>query len=197
MAALLSLEETVMGSDRINMQFCGFGGQGIVLSAVIFGTAAVTKAGLNAVQTQSYGSEARGGECQAEIVVSRNPIESPLADTMDVLVAMSQQALDKYIIRLRTDGTLIYDPDFVKPPARTDIDTVAVPATQIASELGTKLAANMVMVGFLQKATGLFSAADLADVIRASVREKFVAINLKAANRGIAMAEDRKIKLEV
>jgi 2-oxoglutarate ferredoxin oxidoreductase subunit gamma len=116
---------------------------------------------------------------------------------MDVLVAMSQQALDKYVIRLRTDGILIYDPDFVKTPDRTDIYTVAVPATQTASELGTKLAANMVMLGFLQKATGLFSAADLADVIRASVREQFVDINLNAATKGIALAEDRKIKLEV
>ncbi|MCK4961783.1 MAG: 2-oxoacid:acceptor oxidoreductase family protein, partial [Anaerolineales bacterium] len=61
----------MMDSGRINIQFCGFGGQGIILSAVIFGTTAVTKAGMNAVQTQSYGSEARGGECQAEMIVSK------------------------------------------------------------------------------------------------------------------------------
>ena len=59
-----------MGDGRVNVQFCGFGGQEIILSAVIFGTTAVTKAGMNAVQTQSYGSEARGGECQAEVIVS-------------------------------------------------------------------------------------------------------------------------------
>ena len=65
---------------QVRLQFCGFGGQGIVLSSVIFGTAAVLTAGLNAVQTQSYGSEARGGECQAELILAQEPIHSPLAD---------------------------------------------------------------------------------------------------------------------
>ena len=83
-----------MKIKNTNIRFCGFGGQGIVLSAIIFGTTAVTKAGLNAVQMQSYGSEARGGECQAEVIVSEEIIESPLADSMDVLVAMSQSALN-------------------------------------------------------------------------------------------------------
>ena len=66
----------VMQKGRVNIQFCGFGGQGIILSSVILGAAAVTKAGLNAVQTQSYGSEARGGECQAEVIVSNTQIDS-------------------------------------------------------------------------------------------------------------------------
>ncbi|NIO07031.1 MAG: ketoisovalerate oxidoreductase, partial [Deltaproteobacteria bacterium] len=105
-----------MHHGRVNMQFCGFGGQGIVLSAVIFGTAAVTRAGLNAVQTQSYGSEARGGECQAEVIVSDRPINSPLADHVDILVGMSQAALNKYLGRLRSRGTLIIDPEFVEKP---------------------------------------------------------------------------------
>ncbi len=78
----------MMEQERITLQLCGFGGQGIVLASVILGTAAVTRAGLNAVQTQSYGSEARGGECQAELILARGPIHSPLADRVDILVAM-------------------------------------------------------------------------------------------------------------
>ena len=186
-----------MADGRINIQFCGFGGQGIVLSAIIFGTAAVIKAGLNAVQTQSYGSEARGGECQAEVVISRNPIESPLADEMDLLIAMSQQALNKYLNRLKSGGTLLSDPDFVEIPDRADIHTIEVPATQIAVELGNKLAANMVMLGFLQQATGLFSEADLANVISDNVREQFLKVNLQAAKKGAALAADYKIKVEI
>jgi 2-oxoglutarate ferredoxin oxidoreductase subunit gamma len=186
-----------MRNGRLNIQFCGFGGQGIVLSAIIFGTAAVTKAGLNAVQTQSYGSEARGGECQAEVIVSKNPIDSPLADEMDLLIVMSQQALNKYVTRLRSGGALIFDPGLVKPPERADIKTIEVPATKIASKLGVKLSANMVMLGFLQHATGLFSVADLLNVIRVSIREQFVEINLKAAKKGIALARDCGVKLEV
>lgn len=83
-----------MKKDRVSIQFCGFGGQGLVLSATVFGTAAV-HAGLNAVQTQSYGSEARGGECQAELILSEEPINSPSTATVDLLVAMSQPALER------------------------------------------------------------------------------------------------------
>ena len=82
-----------MDNGRINIQFCGFGGQGIVLLAVIFGTTVVTKAGMNAVQTQSYGSEARGGECQAEVIVSSEAIGSPLADQMDIPVSYTHLTL--------------------------------------------------------------------------------------------------------
>ena len=90
-----------MKQERATIQFCGFGGQGIVLSSVILGTAVVTRADLNAVQTQSYGSEARGGECQAERILAQGPIFSPLADDVQVLVAMSQSALDRYLERLQ------------------------------------------------------------------------------------------------
>jgi len=99
--------------DQVTIQFCGFGGQGIVLSSVIFGTTAVLHSGMNAVQTQSYGSEARGGECQAELILSQEPIKSPLADQLDILVAMSQPALNQYLKRLKPGGTLIFDPEYV------------------------------------------------------------------------------------
>ncbi|MEE9120393.1 MAG: 2-oxoacid:acceptor oxidoreductase family protein [Syntrophobacteria bacterium] len=186
-----------MRNDRANLQFCGFGGQGIVLSAVIFGTAAVTQAGLNGVQTQSYGSEARGGQCQAELILSERPLNSPLADQVDILVVMSQSALDRYLDRLRSGGTLILDPELVERPKRSDIKIIEVPATQTASEIGPKIVANMVMLGFLQQATGLISEEDLLEAIRSSVRPKFLEADLKAAKRGIALAKDQSVKVEV
>jgi 2-oxoglutarate ferredoxin oxidoreductase subunit gamma len=187
----------MMRQDRVRLQFCGFGGQGIVLSSVIFGTAAVLTANLNAVQTQSYGSEARGGECQAELILAQKPIHSPLADEMDILVAMSQAALNKYLHRLRAGGTLIIDPELVQAPDRTDIRTAPVPATEIASELGARIAANMVMLGFLQQATGLISRQGLLDTIQANVPQKFVELNLQAAERGIALAQDQNLTVEI
>ncbi len=174
----------------LRTQFCGFGGQGIVLAAVIFGTTAVTKAGLYAVQTQSYGSEARGGECQAEVIVSGSPIGSPLADRVDLLVAMSQSALEKYQDRLRPQGWLIYDSEFVSPPDRDDINLRAVPATETASALGVDLAANMVMLGYLQKAGGWFEADQLKEVVAGNVPERFLEINLKAVEAGARMAAE-------
>jgi len=186
-----------MGEDRINIQFCGFGGQGIILSAVVFGATAVTKGGMNAVQTQSYGSEARGGECQAEVIVSKETINSPLADQMDILVSMSQSALDKYLLRLGSGGTLIFDPEFVERPDRSDITSIEVPATHVAAEIGIKLAANMVMLGFLQKATGLFTENNLLETIRENVPGRYIDANLEAARRGIGLAKDVRVAVEV
>ncbi len=188
--------------DRVTVQFCGFGGQGIVLSSVVFGTAAVTRAGLNGVQTQSYGSEARGGECQAELIISKGPINSPLAERVDILVAMSQSALDKYLGRLRSGGTLIIDPELVDEPqvypdGLDDIAVAQVPATQMASELGARIAANMVMLGFLQQATGLLSADALSETIRDNVPQKFLELNLKAAAQGRALARNTGFEVEV
>ncbi|MGD9146098.1 MAG: 2-oxoacid:acceptor oxidoreductase family protein [Anaerolineae bacterium] len=187
----------MMHQHRARLQFCGFGGQGIVLSSVIFGTAAVLTANLNAVQTQSYGSEARGGECQAELILAQKPIHSPLADEMDILVAMSQSALDRYLDRLRAGGTLIIDPELVRAPDRTDVQIAPVPATEIASELGARIAANMVMLGFLQQATGLVSREGLLETIQANVPQKFVELNLQAAERGIALAQEQNFAVEI
>lgn len=186
-----------MRQDRVRLQFCGFGGQGIVLSSVIFGTAAVLTAGLNAVQTQSYGSEARGGECQAELILAQEPIHSPLADEMDILVAMSQSALDRYLDRLRAGGTLIIDPELVQAPDRTDVQIAQVPATEIASELGERIAANMVMLGFLQQSTGLVSKGGLRETIQANVPQRFIELNLQAAERGITLAQEQNFAVEL
>lgn len=183
--------------NPVNLQFCGFGGQGIILSAVILGTAAVKEAGLNALQTQSYGSEARGGQCQAELIVSPEPINSPLADHVDILVAMSQSALDRYLDRLRPGGILLIDPGLVATPERSDIKIAKVPATQTASEIGPKIIANMVVLGFVQQATGLISEADLYQAIRENVPAKFLEVNLKAAKCGMELARKQNVKVEV
>ena len=185
-----------MHQKRVTLQFCGFGGQGIVLSSVVFGMAAVIGAGLNAVQTQSYGSEARGGECQAELILSEGTIYSPLADQVDILVAMSQLALNRYIDRLKPEGTLILDPELADTPKRSDITVIPVPATQIASETGARIAANMVMLGVLQQATGLISEDDLYETIRDNVPQKSLEVNLKAAKRGVALAKEHNVRVE-
>jgi 2-oxoglutarate ferredoxin oxidoreductase subunit gamma len=181
-----------MNESRLNVRFCGFGGQGIVLAAIVFGTTSVKKAGLNAVQMQSYGSEARGGECQAEIIVSKDSIESPLADKMDVLVVMSQLALDKFMPTLKNSGVLIYDPAFVESPHRNGITDMAVPATRIADTLGVKIVANMVMLGFLQGLLDIFSPEDLLEIIAENVPQKYLEANLQAAKNGMELAANRK-----
>lgn len=173
-----------MLTERVALQFCGFGGQGIVLSSVIIGTAAVRGRGLHAVQTQSYGSEARGGECQAELILSPGPIGSPLADQVDILVAMSQVALDRYLSRLRPGGILILVSDTVQRPDREDATILEIPALRMAQEIGAAIAANMVVLGCLTELSALISHADLVDAIRSVVPEPTIDLNLKAAESG-------------
>lgn len=186
-----------MTNKQLNIQFCGFGGQGIILLAVVFGTTAVTKAGLNAVQTQSYGSEARGGECQAEVIVSPDRIASPLADSKDLLVAMSQSALDKYLPGLEENGYLFYDPELITSLDRDDIHVYQVPATRMAGDLGVKLAANMVMLGYMHQALALTSEDLLLEVVKDNVPAKFVEVNLEAVKQGMELARMHKVRLEV
>jgi len=174
--------------NRSTIQFSGFGGQGIVLSSVIFGTAAVTKAGYNAVQTSSYGSEARGGQCQAELILSKDPILSPLSSQVDILVSMSQMALNTYLRRLKSGCTLIIDSEMTTRPDRDDIHIYEVPATTTATQLGFRMAANMVMLGFLQNLTGLIGEEDLFETIRSHVPARYMDVNLEAARKGQAFA---------
>lgn len=183
----------MMQKEKVTIQFCGFGGQGIVLSSVILGTTAVLHSGMNAVQTQSYGSEARGGECQAELILSRNPIQSPLADQLDVLVAMSQPALNQYLKRLKPGGLLIFDPEYVTRPDRADIRVISVAATEAAGQLGNKIVANMFMLGFIQQLTSLVGGDALCEVIGENVPVKFVALNQKAAQAGMALAREMNL----
>ena len=172
---------------------CGFGGQGIILSAVILGTAAVTKGNLYAVQTQSYGSEARGGQCQAELIIDKKAINSPVAEKKNLLVAMFQTAYEKYISTLEEDGVLVIDPDLVTNLTHPDAHTLEVPATQIAVDLGNRMAANMVMLGFLGEALGLTEQQDLLDVIKDNVNPRFVELNFKAVEMGAAYAKEHNL----
>lgn len=182
---------------QVNIRLCGFGGQGIILSAVILGTAAVTKAGKYAVQTQSYGSEARGGQCQAELIISDQPINSPITVTKDILIALSQNALDRYLPSLKAGGSLIIDPKLVKRVDNEAVEVVEVHATETAINLGNRIAANMVVLGFLQESTGLVSKDELVDVVKSHVPGRFIDLNLKAVDAGIELAKGTKISLEV
>jgi len=109
---------------------------------------------------------------------------------------MSQSALDRYLDRLCSGGTLLIDPELVLPPKRSDIKTIKVPATQAASEIGANIVANMVILGFIQQAAGLVSEEDLYKSIRENVPAKFLEVNLEAAKRGIALASGQKVKVE-
>ena len=149
----------------LSVRISGFGGQGIILAAVILGTAMVKKGNLYVVQTQSYGSEARGGECQSELIISDGPINSPTTEYKDIFISMFQSALDKYLHTLKKKGILIIDPKLVTKIPSIDASIYKVPATEIAIESGNRIAANMVMLGFLQKLIKGINDDDLRELI--------------------------------
>ena len=177
----------------LSVSLCGFGGQGIILSAVVLGTAAVTRCEKYAVQTQSYGSEARGGQCQAELIIDDKPINSPISASKDLLVCMFQEAYNKYIPTLSEEGVLVVDPGLVTNLTRPIAKTFQIPATEIAIGLGNKMAANMVVLGFLSECCGIIPLAELRDTVAENVPERFIELNLQAVDAGCQYAKDNNL----
>ncbi|MEO0280410.1 MAG: 2-oxoacid:acceptor oxidoreductase family protein [candidate division WOR-3 bacterium] len=176
------------------IQFAGFGGQGIVLSGYILGQAITVFEGKNSSMTQSYGPEARGGACSSGVVISDNPSEMvsyPKVTEPDVLVCMSQEALNVYANKIKKNGILIYDSDLVTLNLdRKDLELYPIPATRKAEELGNKLVANSIMLGALHRITGVCSEEALKKSIKASVKKDYAEVNIKAFELGINLAEE-------
>lgn len=176
--------------ERTEIRFGGFGGQGVVLAGVLLGQAALN-AGRYAVQTQSYGAEARGGAARSEVILSDEPVLYPEVVAPDRMVALSQAALDKYLDDLKPDGALIVDADLVSDvPAGLRCTVHRGRFSHVAGEeLGRTIVANMVMLGFLRRVTDLLPEAALRDAVAAGVPKGTEDLNLKALARGEALAE--------
>ncbi|MGB9778214.1 MAG: hypothetical protein C0193_02285 [Candidatus Bathyarchaeota archaeon] len=170
---------------RIEIRFAGFGGQGIIKSGIITATAACIYSGKNAVQTQSYGPESRGGACKSEVVISEEEIDFPKVVEPEILVVMSQHAYNEYAENVKTGGTIILDPDMV--PHEKEIKNVKifkVPATKIAEELGRKIVANIAMLGAFVAITGVLDKEAVKESIKVNVPKGTEELNLKAFEKG-------------
>ncbi len=183
-------------SEKVKeVQFAGFGGQGIVLAGYLLGQAITVYEGINTSMTQSYGPEARGGACSSGVVIADNPDEMvsyPKVTEPDVLVCMSQEAYTKYIDKLKKPGILIYDSDLVTPDDRIDkVESYPIPATRKAEkELGNKLVANCIMLGALQRITNVCSMEALKKSIESGVKKNYIELNIKALELGKKLAEE-------
>lgn len=170
---------------RIEIRFAGFGGQGIIKSGIIVAAAACIHSGKNAVQTQSYGPESRGGACKSEVVISEEEIDFPKVVEPDILVVMSQHAYNEYAEDVKPGGTVIIDPDMI--PHEKNLKNVKifrVPATRIAEELGRKIVANIVMLGAFASLTNLLDKDAVKESIKANVPKGTEELNLKAFEKG-------------
>ncbi len=163
----------------------GFGGQGIILAGYILGKAASIYDGKNSTLTQSYGPESRGGACAASVVIDDAPIDYPQVIDPDVIVVLSQEAYGTYAKNRPKKAVLLIDEDLVElknEPQEAKI--LAIPATRYAEELGRKIVANMVMIGFIVSTTGVISADAAKQAITTTVPKGTEKLNLNAFERG-------------
>jgi 2-oxoglutarate ferredoxin oxidoreductase subunit gamma len=167
----------------------GVGGQGVVLSGILLGTAATLFEGKKAVQTQSYSSELRGGSARAEVIISEEPVSDPQVRRPDILIALAEEAIPRYVDRIRSKGLLVIDSDLVKSAKPGDYEILSIPATSIADkEMGNIVVANLIVLGALIQRTGLLSVEAMEKAIEVSVPKKAKDLNLQAFRRGLELS---------
>jgi 2-oxoglutarate ferredoxin oxidoreductase subunit gamma len=173
---------------RTEVRFSGFGGQGIILAAVILGRAAVMYDNKYAVQTQVYGPEARGGASMSAVIIDDEPVLFPKVMDPDIYVIMSQEGFEKYGVQATGDSVMLVDATLVH--SRPSCRCISVPATREAREtLGRDIVANIIMLGALVAATGVVSREAIEKAILDSVPRGTESLNLKAMKRGFELVE--------
>ncbi|HMK33460.1 MAG TPA: 2-oxoacid:acceptor oxidoreductase family protein [Desulfomonilaceae bacterium] len=178
-------------TEKQEVRLAGFGGQGIILSGHILGKAAALFEKKNAVFTQSYGPEARGGSCSADVVISDGPVYYPKVGQPGVLVVMSQGAWATYGASLRPGGVLIVDEDLVTLKDEPEGVTVyKVPATRIAEEMGRKIVANIVMLGAVAALGGVVAYESMKGSVLASIPPGTEELNISAFDKGYEYGKD-------
>jgi 2-oxoglutarate ferredoxin oxidoreductase subunit gamma len=179
---------TKKNGDRMEIRLAGEGGQGMILAGIILAEAAAIYDNKNATQTQSYGPEARGGASKAEVVIAQGEIDHPEVIIADVLVAMSQEACDKYAGNLKKDGLLIVDQERVGrvPSSRA----IKVPITRLAQESsGKSITANVVALGVLVGLTEVVSRRAITQAVAARAPKGTEEMNKLALSAGFAAAD--------
>jgi 2-oxoglutarate ferredoxin oxidoreductase subunit gamma len=167
------------------IRISGFGGQGVILSAIVIGKAGCIFDKGYSTMTQAFGPEARGGACSAQVILSNEPILYPYVTRPDILVTMSQEAYSLFSPQLKEDGILVIEQDLVrvdKLPA--GVRVYGVPATRLAEELGKRMVLNIVMVGFFAAVTDVLEPQSIRDAVGDSVPPAFRELNLKAFDNG-------------
>ncbi len=175
-------------TDRIEIRLAGEGGQGMILAGIILAEAAAIYDGKNAVQTQSYGPEARGGASKSEVIIAKGDIDYPEVIDADVLVALSQEACDKFASNLKKNGMLIVDKEKVGRVPTTS--AIKIPISQLAMEVtGKAITTNVVALGLLVGLTGVVSKKAIEKAVIARAPAGTEEMNRLALKTGFAEAE--------
>lgn len=173
---------------RHEIRFSGFGGQGIILSAVVLGRAAALYDNHYAVQTQVYGPEARGGASMSQVVIDTDPILFPKVLEPDIYVIMSQEGFEKYGAGVPKTAVMLVDKDLVH--SRPGCRCFEIAATMEAKKtLGRVIVANIVMLGALVTTTGAVTPGAMEKAVLDSVPKGTEELNIKALKRGFELGQ--------
>jgi 2-oxoglutarate ferredoxin oxidoreductase subunit gamma len=172
-------------AERYEIRFSGAGGQGLITAGIILAEAASIVEGRNAVQSQSYGPEARGGASKSEVIISDDPIDYPKATIVDACLAMTQESADKYASGIKDGGVLLLDSDFVKREPQGDYKIYKFPIMRTAKEeVGREIVANVVALGAMVALTDVISREAGEKAVLSRVPPAFIDLNKKAYNLG-------------
>lgn len=171
--------------------FAGFGGQGVLLIGQILAYAGMYE-NKNTTWFPAYGAEVRGGTANCSVVISDEPVGSPVISEPNIVVAMNRPSLERFEGMLKPGGTLFYNSSIIEvKPKRTDIKAVAIPANDIAAELGNPRVANMVVLGAILKNTGVVNIDTVTKVLQDKVftgkKKDLVTINRAALEKGMEL----------
>jgi 2-oxoglutarate ferredoxin oxidoreductase subunit gamma len=173
---------------RHEIRFSGFGGQGIILSAVIIGRAAVMYDNKSAVQTQVYGPEARGGASMSQVIIDDEEILYPKVSDPDIYIIMSQEGFEKYGVNAQDPAIMLVDSTLVH--SRPKCRCIDIPATREAKQtLKKDIVANIVMLGALIAVTHIVSETALEKAILDSVPKGTEELNRKAMQLGLQLGK--------
>lgn len=180
-------------SDRTEFRFAGSGGQGLILAGIILADAAAIYENKNAVQTQSYGPEARGGSSKSEVIISDSPIEYPKATKVDYMVALTQESFTKYIKDVKDDGIIIADKELVTDFSNAKGKLYMIDMVKSArEELGKLLGLNIIALGVLVEISGIVSRESIEQALMKRVPKGFEDYNKKALEIGFKLAKEIK-----
>ncbi len=176
-------------NGEVGIRLSGTGGQGVILAGIILAEAAIIFDAKNAIQTQSYGPEARGGATKCEVIISDDDIDFPKVEEPDILLAMSQEAADKFVPDLKKGGVLIADSTFVGEAPEGNYQRYNIAFTKIArEELGRVVVANMLALGALAGITEVVSRMALEQAVMKRVPKGFRELNRRALAIGLREA---------
>ena len=181
-----------------DIRITGFGGQGVILCGYIIGKAASIFNGQHATLTQSFGPEARGSACSAQVVVSDSQVLYPYVTAPKILLAMSHDGYMTHKDKVAEDCIYVYEKDLVRIAEHgPKTSSFGVPATRIAEDLGRKIVLNIVMLGFFGAVTDIVPHDALRKAVETSVPSGTEELNLKAFDKGYEYGVNLKEKAEV